>query len=318
VNGETQLDFRDIGKKVSNWNRWGADDRLGTLNHITAERLVAAARLVRTGKIFDLAIPLSSDGPQTGMIGRINPSHQMSLTPHDYCHHDRGLRPEGTFVADDFIYMPLQSVTQWDGLGHFGYDGFLYNGVPSHTVSTLGGSSELSIHQVAQKGIMGRAVLLDIAGLKGVDILDAGAVISVQDLEDAEAQQGVRVEAGDILIIRTGWLRHFTVHGDKATFWNGQPGVDLSAAEWLQSRSVAALAADNYQVEVAQPNAALYDAPCHAVFIRDMGMTLGELFDLEALAADCRADGIWEFLLSAPPLKVIGGVGTPITPIALK
>lgn len=312
------MDFRAVGKKVSNWNRWGSEDRLGTLNHLTAERVASAAHLVRAGRTIDLSIPLSSNGPQTGMIGRINPSHHMSLTPHDYCHHDLGLRPKGTFVADDFIYMPLQSVTQWDGLGHFGYDDFLYNGVPAHSVSTLAGSSELSIHQLAQKGIIGRGVLLDIAGLKGVEILDAGTIVTVADLEEAEERQAVRVGPGDILLIRTGWMRHITVHNNKDVFWNGEPGVDLSAASWLQERSVAALAADNYQVEVGQPNASVYDAPCHAVFIRDMGLTLGELFDLESLAQDCRNDGVWEFLLVATPLKVIGGVGTPITPIAVK
>lgn len=312
------MDFRAIGKKVSNWNRWGPDDRLGTLNHITAETVARAALLVRTGKMFDLSIPLSNDGPQMGMIGRINPSHLMSVTPHDYCHKDRGLRPEGTFAADDFIYMPLQSVTQWDGLGHFGYDNQLYNGVPAHSVSTLGGSSELSIHQTAAKGIIGRGVLLDIADLKGVDILDAGTVITVADLEEAERRQNVRVGTGDILIIRTGWMRHITRAGDKNIFWNGEPGLDLSSAEWLQDRSIAALAADNYQVEVGLPDQQVYEAPCHAVFIRDMGLTLGELFDLEALAEDCRRDGVWEFMLCATPLKVIGGVGTPITPMAIK
>jgi kynurenine formamidase len=311
-------DIKALGRRLSNWGRWGANDRLGTLNHITPERLVAAARLVRTGKLFDLGLPLGSDGIQIGLLNRINPVHTMTMTPHDFHAHGHNLRPEGMIFSDDYIYMPLQCATQWDGLGHAGYDGHLYNGVAGESVSTMRGSSVLSIHQIAAKGVAGRGVLLDIAALKGVESLAAGEAIQVRDLEAAERRQRVRVGPGDILLVRTGWIRRFTVDRSARAFWKGSPGIDASCLEWLQQREVAAIAADNSAVEVSPPDATEVSLPVHAVGIRDMGLTLGEIFVLDELAADCESDGVWEFFLTAPPLKVKGGVGTPITPIALK
>src|SRR5579871_6098085 len=134
------MEFRELGKQLSNWGRWGADDCVGTLNHITAERVLAAAGAIRSGRIVNLGLPLSSAGPQVGIGGRINPVHHMSMTPSD-----AGGRSDGMIFADDYITMPLQCATQWDGLAHVGYDGFCYNGVPGSTVTTGRGSITLSI-----------------------------------------------------------------------------------------------------------------------------------------------------------------------------
>jgi kynurenine formamidase len=310
---ELAAPFRELGAKLSNWGRWGDDDRIGTLNFITPGHLVAAAALIRTGKLFDLGIPVNSKGIQIGLGGRINPVHLMSVTSLDM----RG-REDGLFVADDFIFMPLQSVTQWDGLGHVGYDGLLYNNIPSDTVTTMNGSEVLSIDQIAAKGIAGRGVLLDIAALRGVDIMPAGDAITIADLEEAERRQGVQVGSGDILLVRTGWLRHFLIHNSAATYWNGNPGLHYSCTQWLYDREVAVVASDNWTVEVLQPDAPDLSLPLHSIAIRDMGMTLGEIFDLDALAKDCTDDGVWEFFFTAPPLKVTGGVGAAITPLAIK
>lgn len=304
--------FRMLGKRLSNWGRWGADDRIGTLNFITPERLIAAAKLVRTGKLFDLGIPISAQGPQMGGA-RTNPVHLMSITPLDF----RG-REDGLMVADDYIFMALQSVTQWDGLGHVGYDDRLYNDIPTASVTSMGGSTQLSIDQIAAKGVAGRGVLLDIAALKGVESLDAGEGIRVADLEAAEARQGVRAGSGDILLVRTGWIRQFLVDRSPAAYWDGNPGLDYSCAEWLHSREVAVIASDNWCVETIPAGNGDYAIPFHSIAIRDMGMTLGEIFDLEALARDCADDRVWEFFFTAPPLKVSGGVGSAITPLAIK
>lgn len=305
------VEFRALGERLSNWGRWGSDDRLGTLNHITPERLAAASRLVRQGRIIDMGLQVSSQGIQPAG-SRCNPVHLMSITPLDLKD-----RPDNSVVADDHIFMPLQSVTQWDGLAHYGYDGLFYNGVPAESVTTLGGSTVLSIHQLAEKGVAGRGVLLDIARLRGVERMKAGDSIDPAELEEAGRRQGVEVGPGDIVLVRTGWIRHFTVDRDVATYWRGAPGLSLACAEWLHDREVAAVASDNWGVEVKDP-ARNIGLPLHCVLIRDMGMTLGELFDLDAVSADCAEDGIWEFFFVAPPLKVIGGVGTPITPLALK
>ena len=304
--------FRDVGRALSNWGRWGADDQLGTLNHITPERTAAAARLARTGRLFDLGICAMKNGIQRKDGVRRNPLHLMQLTPLDMRDD-----PEHVCISDDYITMPLQSVTQWDGLGHVGYDDRLYNDVPASSITTLGGSPRLSIHRIAEKGVVGRGVLLDIAGLHGVERLEAGFRILPEALERAEAQQGVRVGPGDILLVRTGWIRHFTVDNDVEPFWRGEPGIGLECAAWLHGREVAAIASDNWGVEVSPPDRS-GGLPCHSVLIRDMGMTLGEIFDLDALAADCRQDGVWEGFFTAPPLKVLNGVGSPITPLLIK
>lgn len=305
-------DFRAVGAALSNTGRWGANDRIGTLNHITPDRRAAAAQLARTGRVFDLGIEIGRPGIQRVGGVRSNPVHLMRLTPLDH------IDPlHNTCLADDHISMPLQSVTQWDGLGHVGYDDMLYNDIPASSITTLEGSRELSIHQVAAAGIAGRGVLVDVARLLGIERMAAGDVITPDMLDAAERAQGVSVGAGDIVLVRTGWITHFTVDGDAEAYWRGEPGIGLDVARWLHARDVAAIASDNWGVETS-PADRSGGLPVHPVLIRDMGMTLGEIFQLEDLAADCAGDGVWDFFFVAPPLKVVGGVGSPITPLAIK
>ena len=303
-------DFRDLGARLRNWGRWGDDDERGTLNHITPERLVAAGRLIRQGRIFDLGIPFDEAGPQPGG-GRINPVHLMSQTG------DTQMFPGGFRYADDYIFMPLQGATQWDSLAHVYYDDHLYNGFPSSDVTVVGAFHD-TIDKIA-KGVAGRGVLLDIARLKGVDWLENSYVITPDDLDAAIAAQGdVTVGAGDILVFRTGWRRLFLEHGSPQEFMAGEPGLGQDCCEWLHARDVAAVCSDNWAIEVlpGEDPDAVFNV--HMVLIRDMGMTLGEILDLEELAAHCAADGVWEFFFCAPPLKVTKGVGSPINPLAIK
>lgn len=304
-------DFRTIGARLSNWGRFGTDDELGTVNFLTPERRAAATALVRRGVTFDLAMPLDANGPQLGG-NRFNPIHRMTTTPSD------GARADGMIVTDDVVTMPLQCATQWDGLTHVGYDGLLYNGVPGSAVTTALGATRNSFHVVAPH-LVGRGVLIDVAGLHGVDVLDPDFAITADDLDAAVAAQAVTVGSGDLVLIRTGWFRHYLA-GDNGTYLGPTaPGLDMSCCEWLHRHEVAAVASDNYLVEIVptrEPAPALY--PFHMVMIRDVGMTLGEMFDLEDLADDCRADGVWEFLLAAPGLEVTGSSGSPVTPVAVK
>jgi kynurenine formamidase len=303
-------DFRAVGVRVRNWGKWGATDQRGTVNYITPEKLVAAGALIRVGKVFDLGIPFGDDGPQPGG-GRINPVHLMSQTG------DRQLFPGGFKYADDYIFMPLQGATQWDSLAHVYYDDKLYNGYPSNDVTVVGAFNCSIEHQA--KGIAGRGVLLDLARLKGVNWLEKGYVITPADLEAAMAAQGgVAVGSGDILLFRTGWRRKFVEEKSATSFMDGEPGLGQECCEWLNAREVAAVCSDNWAIEVLpgeDPNSVFN---VHMILIRDMGMTLGEIFDLEELAADCASDGVWEFFFCGPPLKVTGGVGSPINPLALK
>jgi kynurenine formamidase len=301
---------KELGKRLSNWGRWGADDEIGTLNFVTAAKRVQAGGLIRTGKIFDLGMPFDKNGPQDGGF-RINPLHTMTLTPTD-----GRASPDGRIGADDVVVLPLQCATQWDSLAHVGYDGQFYNGAPAETVSTMTGATRNSFDKAVER-LISRGVLLDIARLKGVDRLADSTEITADDLSAAEDQQGVQVESGDILLVRTGSYQWF-VEGDKRHFMGPEPGLGLSTVEWLYDREVAAVALDNWACEVWPSRVEGCVIPFHMVAIRDLGLTLGEMFNLEGLADDCALDGVYEFLFCAPGLKITGSVGSPITPMALK
>ncbi|MEU4768524.1 cyclase family protein [Actinosynnema sp. NPDC023794] len=307
----TVEDFRELGARLSNWGRWGPADQRGTTNLITPERLVAAAGLVRRGKVFDLGIPLDENGPQPGGGGRINPVHLMSETGAGQVF--RG----GLQFADDYVFMALQGSSHWDALSHVHYDDQMYNGFPAAGV-TVRGAAHCAIDQQSP-GIAGRGVLLDIAALKGVDWLEAGTVITPEDLDAAaERQGGVEVGPGDVLLVRTGWRLKFLRDGDRQAFMGDEPGLGQACCAWLRDRDVAAVCSDNWAIEVLPEENPDADLAVHMVLIRDMGMTLGEIMDFEALAADCAESGVWEFFFIAPPLKVSRAVASPINPLAIK
>ena len=303
-------DFRDLGRELSNWGRWGSDDELGTLNFVGPPQVLAAAAEVRTGQVFQLSIPVGSNGPQSGMGGRLNPVHLMSMAPQDWSD------PHGVQISDDWIIMPLQSGTQWDGLAHVAYDDRMYNDFATSEVGARFGARRLAVDAMTDR-LVGRGVLLDIARLKGVPWLAAGAAITPEDLSAAEQVQGVTVREGDFLFVRTGWRAKFLADGPEG-WMRAEPGLDLACARWLHERSVAALGSDNWAVEVMPSAAAGVIVPLHCVLIRDMGMPLAEILDLEALSAACASDGRWSFLLAAPPLHISNAVGSPTTPIAIR
>ncbi len=305
----TMHDFREIGHRLSNWGRWGDDDERGTVNLITADKILAASKLVKRGAIFDLGIPFDAKGPQPGG-GRINPVRLMSETGQ---HQEF---PGAFHYADDYVFMPLQSASQWDGLSHVFYDEHMYNGFPSSDVGPYG-AKHCSIDKMA-KGIVGRGVLLDIARLKGVDWLEAGTVITPADLDAAALRQGVSFGSGDILLFRTGWRTKFVREQNPTEFMAGEPGLGLDCCQWIADHEVAVVASDNWAIEVLPGEIETELLPVHMVLIRDMGVTLGEILDLDELAADCEADGVWEFFLTAPPIKFTAAVGSPINPLAIK
>ncbi|WP_319436830.1 cyclase family protein [Mycobacterium sp. RTGN5] len=302
-------DFKALGAELSNWGRWGPDDQLGTLNLVGPNHVRDAAAEVTSGKVFQLSIAVGKDGPQSGMGGRLNPVHLMSMQPQDW-------DPHGLQVSDDWIIMPLQSGTQWDGLSHIGYDNKLYNGYPADEVSTRFGARRLAVDAMTDR-IAGRGVLLDIARLHGVDWLEAGTPITQKDLAAAEHAQGVTVGEADFLLVRTGWRTRFLAEG-RDGWMSGEPGLDIDCAQWLHRRGVAAVGSDNWGIEVMPSGIDGAVMPLHCVLIRDMGMPLAEILDLEALAEDCVADGRWSFLFVAPPLHISNAVGSPTTPIAIK
>jgi kynurenine formamidase len=310
--------LRKIAMQVRNWGRWGADDEIGTLNFITPETVAAACRLATTGKVFALGIPLQREGPQSGTRQRFNPIHTMfrdggdvPKTPAEV------VAMQGYGGSDDWIVMPLQCVTQWDSLAHVFYEGKMYNGYDAALV-TSSGTSKNSIDKTKSR-IAGRGVLLDVARWKGVRALEPGYAITPEDLDATAAAQKVEVRRGDLLLIRTGHMSRYLDRKDWRNYdLDDSPGVSVHTAPWMHAREIAAIAADNYAVEVRPSQLPPFRSPFHICAIPNMGLTLGEIFYLEELAADCAADGRYAFLLVASPLPVTRGVGTPINPYAIK
>lgn len=304
--------IRALGKRLSNWGRWGADDERGTLNFITPEVVRRAAGLIRRGQTFSLGLPFGADGPQIGQGGRINPVHLMTAIdqrlPGDY--------PDLFRYADDVMVLPLQCATQWDSLAHVHYDGQLYNGFPAATTNAAGAARD-GIDKVGP-GIASRGVLLDLARAAGIPRLAPGTAIQPADLDAAARAQRVAVQRGDVLLLRTGHLSVFTRDGDRIGYMRMMPGLGMACAEWLHAHEVAAVAADTNSVEVIPFEDPQMPLPIHLICLRDMGLTLGEMFDLDALADDCAADGVWEFFFTAPPLRITAGIGSPLNPLAIK
>lgn len=312
----------------SSWGVFGSDDDLGTLNFLTPEQAVRAAGLVHRGATFNLDLPVHAFDPP--ITHRTPPRH--TIFSHASYHRDDRL--DGLF---------LQGTSQIDGLRHFRHPqhGF-YNGVPDEAVAS--GTPRLGINVMAEKGIVGRGVLLDVAAWReatGHPVRHTGpapTALRVADLEDTAAAQGVAFEPGDILLVRTGWVAH--VRGASAAERAEiaadpvSPGLEQSQdlLRWLWDHRVSLLAADNLGVEVlptattspyrSDPGLAALEGRhtgmAHPVLLALLGLPLGELWDLDALAADCHEDGVWEFLLTASPLYVVGGVGSPPNAIAVK
>jgi len=308
-------DFDMLAEKLRNWGRWGDDDQRGTLNHIGPEALVRAASELREGKAIRLGLNFDKDGPQLN-TKRFNP--RLYVTE---LFGGPGEDKSEMFFTDDVIHMPLQAATQWDALGHVHYDGHLYNGCKVHdTLSVNEGAKRLGVEHLASPGIVSRGILLDIARMKNVDMLPFDYMITPDDLREACQRQQVSPVSGDVVLVRTGHMRRFTKLNDRSLFSQfPHPGLSHQCTEWLYDCGAAAVAADNIAVEYLTREM-LQDGymPFHMIALRDMGMPLGEIFDLEALSEDCLADGRYTFMLVAPALPVTGAFGSPINPLALK
>ncbi|MBW9109270.1 cyclase family protein [Microbacterium ureisolvens] len=303
-----------------NWGRWGDDDVLGTLNFIDAAKRVEAAALVQHGEVISLAQAFDTDGPQKGWRRRTNPVHTMTDTGTDAERGNQGF-PHGIGGADDVIAMPLQCSTQWDGLGHIFDHGNAWNGRRAGDVVTSDGDLVTGIEHAASV-IVSRGVLLDVGRHLAPDTgeLADGYAITVADLEATIAAQGPssRVGRGDIVLVRTGQYARTRRDGWGDYAGGPAPGLSLTTAGWLHRTEIAAIATDTWGFEV-RPNE--FDAaafqPLHQVVIPNMGLTIGEMWNLDSLADACAARGRWDFLLSAAPLPITGAVGSPINPVAI-
>jgi kynurenine formamidase len=304
-------EFVEVAKRVSNWGRWGDDDELGTLNLIDAAAVQRGAACVRTGRRFSLAVRLDQRGPQVGGIpGRINPLRTMIAINSEFVG-----TPDGFCTSDDVVTMGLQAATHWDALAHVSYSGKIYNGYDATTI-TADGASKCGIGRVSS--LTSRGVLLDVARALGLERLDPGYPIRSADLDAALASSGVDVEPGDVMLVRTGFMQLFKARDREGYAAGHQPGLTMETVEWFHQRDVAAVATDTFTFEVWPCQDPQMLLPVHLLHLRDMGLTQGQNFDLEALGADCATDGEYTFLLEASPLPFTGGCGSPVNPVAVK
>jgi kynurenine formamidase len=317
----TRQDLRDAAEKYKNWGKWGANDEIGTLNYTTPDDIVAAAGLVRQGKVISLALNFDQHGPQGAKsaypaLGRINPLHVMLRTGTDA--YAGVLDHRGIRAADDMVVMPLQCGTQWDGLGHVFYENFMWNGYDCREVTSFG-AQKCGIEKTKNK-MVGRGVFLDVARALGKDALENGYAVTSADLEQTRRAQGVSVKRGDYVIVRTGQMERCLA----AKSWDGYPGGDapgfsFETLEWIHSKEIAAIASDTWGCEV-RPNEteAGINQPWHWITIPIMGITMGEIFYVTELAQDCARDRIYEFMFVAPAIPITGAVGSPTNPLAIK
>ncbi|WP_328688335.1 cyclase family protein [Streptomyces caniferus] len=302
-------EFHDIAKRVNNWGRWGADDEIGTLNLITEQVVREAAGCVRTGRRVPLALPLRQDGVQTGVIpGRVNPLHTMTAINQEI------FGPGTVATTDDAVTMGLQAATHWDGLAHVSHSGRLYNNRPADSVTAHHGATRLGMEKATP--IVSRGVLLDVARAHRTDRLPGGYAVTPEDLDAAEDLAGTKVRAGDIVLLRTGQLRHYLA-GDRQAYAFPSPGLSLRTPEWFHARDVAAVANDTLTFEIFPPEIENLWMPVHALDLVEMGMLQGQNWNLEELSTACAEAGRWAFLLSAMAEPFVGGSGAPVAPVAV-
>ncbi|MEU7814345.1 cyclase family protein [Pseudonocardia sp. NPDC049154] len=306
----TRAHVEALAAKYRTWGHWGPDDELGAANRVTPERIVAAAGLVRRGAVFSLALPMDGEGPMTGRNGRVNPQHVMLRDGGDMAPGD----VQG--YTDDAVYLPLQASTQWDALCHFFHEGRAYNDRGPESVTSRGAVHN-SITGLRDRAI-GRGVLLDLPRAAGRPWWEPGEAIQPEDLERCAAVQGVEVREGDFLLVRTGEIARRRAAGGWGDYAGGPaPGLGVDSAEFLCPRGIVGVATDTWGIEAIPYEAPLL-APLHVILLVNAGIYIGEMWDMEELADDCAADGVGEFLLTAPPLTITGAVGSPLNPIAVK
>jgi kynurenine formamidase len=319
-NPTTPPDLVDLlADSPTNWGKWGSDDEVGALNYLGPEQVLAAVRLVSSGKVFTLQRLIGDPKGDPVWPGR-TPAERIQVL--DESNWDEGgsgpAYPGGLHYADDKIDAYLQGSTQYDALGHLWYGGKIYNGFDAR--STVGGLDKASVQPIAERGIVGRAVLLDMARFRGKPTLDKGETFTHEDLLACAQAQGVQIEPRDILIIRTNFLHLFHEQGE--SFYEGfnEPGLVYSPelVRWFQEMEIPNLVTDTIANEVTtDPNNGVA-LVLHSALMRNLGVTLTEIADLERLAADCAEDGRYDFLYVAAPLNIAKAAGSPVNPVVIK
>jgi kynurenine formamidase len=302
----TAQEFRELFDAVSNWGRWDDDGRRGALNYLTPARRVAASQLVRSGETVTLSEPLKTkaeiDVPEPA-------DHHMTMLP------DVDIGSGSVRFAKDYVGVDYHNDghSHIDAFSHVAFEGMLFDGKPAASVTAEGARAEAI--DVLKDGLVGRAVLLDVPRVRGVPWIEPGDRVFSEDLELAEREQGVRVAAGDILLVRTGHARRLTELGP----WDtpaAKAGLHPTAALFLADRQIAALGSDGNS-DTAPSTTEGVAFPIHVLALNAMGVHLLDYLQFEDVVVRCEATGRWEFLFVAAPLRIVRGTGSPLNPIAI-
>ena len=299
-------EFRELYDAVSTWDRQNDDGQRGALRHLTAARKAAAARLVRDGVTVTLSRPLVTeariDVPQPA-------DHHMTMLT------DVDIGSGSVRFAKDYVGVDYHNEghSHIDAMCHVAFEGFFFGGQPTASVTARG--AKAGAIDVLENGLVGRAVLLDVPRLRETRWMEPGEHVFPEDLETAERAQGVRVGPGDILLVRTGHSRRC----NEVEPWDTQQakaGLHPTTALFLAERRVSALGSDGNN-DTAPSTTDGIAFPMHVLTVNAMGIHLLDYLQFEDLVPQCEARGRWEFFFVAAPLRLIGGTGSPLNPIAI-
>jgi kynurenine formamidase len=282
-------------------SKWGAGDQRGSANHMKPETVLRATRLIRTGEVIELGQVLSAEMP-------------ISSTRRFDMHLKRTvMNPQSNRRGsnEEVVLSEIGQVgTQFDGFAHQTIENSLYNCFKLDEISTRTGFTKLGIENVG--ALVTRGVLIDVAALKGVDMLPDTYEITVQDLQQALQRQNLTLQPGDAVVIHTGWGKLWAK--DNARFMKGCPGIGVAAAEWLVRQDPMLVGSDNFPVEISPNPDPQISLPVHQIMLAINGIHLLENLKLDQLASK----RVYEFAFVMQPLKLKGATGSTVAPIAIR
>jgi kynurenine formamidase len=282
-------------------SKWGKDDQRGTANMMTAQSVAQAAKLIKTGEVFELGALLSPDTRESF----INEGRQFNI----YTKVSPPI-PNARQVQEELVVTELGQIgTQIDAFSHQMWGDSFYNCFKLGEIGSRNGFKKLGVEHIGS--LFTRGVLIDVAGLKGVDMLPTSYMITPADLQQALAKSGQKLMPGDTVVIRTGWSK--LMGKDNQRYGRENAGLGIAAAQWLVTQNPLMVAADNCCIEV-RPSEPGHSLPVHAMMIIQHGIYLLENLELEKLAAA----GATEFAFIVQPLKIKGGTGSAVAPIAVR
>lgn len=303
----------------TNWGRWGDRDEVGSLNFLTGAEVLRGVRAVRQGKVFTCGEVIGHPGGDPLWPGRMPARREMVVDKDSFTRGDMQTLPGGAEFADDRIEMFLQGSTQFDALGHVWYEDKLWNGYPAS--GTAGGLARASVLPIAERGVVGRGILLDMAAYKGKPFLEKGDLLHLDDLLGCAERQGIAIEKHDILCLRIGFLQLLHVQGPDVFYRDFvEPGLTYSPelVDWFHTMEIPCLATDTISNETELDPTIGIQIPLHCALMRNLGIAFNEICNFEKLAADCHGDGQWDFLYAAAPMKVAEAAGAPVNVLAIK